>query len=119
MRNEVFEIWKYCYGFDEVVTDDALNKGEESFIRYIKKCQMNTTFFFNGSTDDSLAEQLKSLYLKQELSKFVFEHQGVGREELLNAFRLFIQKSKPESLEVPTWKAGVSHLHDIIKDMPD
>lgn len=80
---------------------------------------MNTTFFFNGSTDDSLAEQLKSLYLKQELSKFVFEHQGAGPEELRNAFKLFIQKTKPESLDFPTWKAGVSNLHNIVKDMPD
>ena len=66
---EIKAILQYCVGFSGV--DNA-----EKFIRYVKDCQVTTTFFFNGSTDEPLAEQLKSLYLKQEFSKFAFDNQG-------------------------------------------
>ncbi len=115
MKDEIFEIWKYCYGFDEVVTGEKNGKGESSFVQYIKKCQVETTFYFNGSTDDSLNEQLKSLYLKQELSKFVFKHQGADAAELLRDFKTFIKEKQPNVLESPTWKAGSSNLDEIIK----
>ncbi len=91
MKKEIFEIWKYCYGFEDVLQSEENGNGEAAFVRFIKKCQVETTFYFNGSTDDlkdgstidSLDEQLKSLYLKQELSKFVFDHQGVDAEPIV------------------------------------
>jgi hypothetical protein len=61
-------VWEDCVGFDSV--SDA-----DSFVKYIRKCQVETTFFFDGSTDQPVEEQLKGLYLKQELSRFAFENQ--------------------------------------------
>src|SRR5580693_10033729 len=60
---EIRTLLRYCFGFEETVHDSA------GFVAYIEKCQIETTFFFNGSTDEPLAVQLKSLYLKQEFSK--------------------------------------------------
>ena len=76
----VKQIWGDCVGFDKV--DSAA-----SFVTYIKKCQVTTTFFFNGSTDEPLDEQLKSLFLKQEFSKFVFAHQGAPAEKIRQDFK--------------------------------
>jgi hypothetical protein len=80
------------------------------FKNYIKKCQVATTFFFNGSTDEPLAEQLKNLYLKQELSKFAFENQGKSPADLQQAFLEFAKRTQPANLSGPTWAAGAYHL---------
>src|SRR5580658_6214117 len=65
----ILAILEHCHGGKAV-------RDANSFVEYAKKCQVTTTFFFNGSTDEPLAQQLKNLYLKQEFSKFVFENQG-------------------------------------------
>lgn len=99
----VRKIWEYCVGFENV-------RGAHGFIEYIKKCQVKTTFFFNGSTDDSLADQLKSLYLKQEFSKFAFENQGKSPAETQQAFQQFVQRVRPADSSGPTWRPGQSLL---------
>jgi hypothetical protein len=95
--------FRYCVGFEHV--HDA-----RTFIDYIKRCQVETTFYFNGSTDEPLAEQLKSLYLKQEFSKFVIENQGKSAAELKRAFVAFTDRAKPVEDEGPTWRAGAESL---------
>jgi hypothetical protein len=106
IKDDILAIWKYCYGFDEVVQGGAVGKGQSAFVCYIRKCQMETTFYFNGSTDDSLNEQLKSLYLKQEFSKFVFQHQGAGSAVLLADFKKFMLATQPNDPMTPTWQTG-------------
>lgn len=101
------EIWQHCYGFEQV-------NSVGSFISYMKKCQKETTFYFNGSTDDALEEQLKSLYLKQEFSDFVFANQGISDEELLQAYKDFVARTQPQVLTYPTWRAGSDVLEDIV-----
>lgn len=109
ISDTIKEIWKHCVGFQRVT--DAI-----SFVAYIKKCQVKTTYYFNGSTDDSLEEQLKSLYLKQEFSDFAFEHQGVNDQQILDDFKQFIERTKPEVLAFPTWMAGHDSLDTVLID---
>jgi len=106
ISQDIRNIWENCVGFEKV-------DSSQSFVEYIKKCQLYTTFFFNGSTDESLQEQLKSLFLKQEFSKFVFAHQGVPPGKLLNDFKDFIAWTKPKILGSPTWKAGACSLDSV------
>ena len=101
--DDIKQIWEYCVAFDKV-------RDADSFVDYIKHCQVYTTFLFNGSTDDSLAEQLKSLYLKQEFSKFAFESQCLGARELQQAFQKFAARTQPANLSGPTWRPGASSL---------
>lgn len=96
-------IWKYCVGFVEVDT-------AARFTEYIKKCQVPTTFFFNGSNDESLAEQLKALYLKQELSRFAFQNQGKSPAELQRAFQAFVKRTEPANVNSPSWRPGQATL---------
>ena len=103
----VRSMWQFCVGFSQV--NDAA-----SFTTYIQKCQVKTTFFFNGSTDEPLAEQLKSLYLKQEFSKFAYAHQGWSAKDLKAAFEEFIARVEPTNLARPTWRAGATDLKDVV-----
>lgn len=96
---EVREIWQYCVGFDA-------DGSAEDFVNYIKKCQVDNALFFNGSTDDPLDEQLKSLYLKQEFSRFVYDNQGASDADLQVAFEEFVNRTDPVNLNGPTWAPG-------------
>ena len=104
---EIKQIWDGCVSFESVDSADA-------WVNYIKKCQLETTLFFNGSTDDSLEEQLKSLYLKQEFSDFVFENQNKSAEEIQSAFAEFAKRTEPKNLAGPTWRAGAAQLDNVV-----
>jgi len=111
ISHDIKKIWKYCVGFNKV--HDA-----QAFVKYIQECQVETTFYFNGSTDDPLEEQLKALYLKQKFSDFVFSHQGVEPATLLKDFKEFIQRTQPHVLAFPTWRAGADTLETVEKSQP-
>jgi hypothetical protein len=100
-QRDIRHIWEHCVAFDQV--NDC-----NDFIRYIKKCQLDASLFFNGSTDDSLQEQLKALYLKQEFTKFVVAHQGKSAEEIQQDFKAFIDRVQPENMDGPSWRPGQS-----------
>lgn len=101
-ETHVKKIWQYCYGFDQV-------NSAAGFVDYIKKCQIDTSYFFNGSVDDeddvSLNDQLKALYVKQEFSKFAWENQGKSASELKAAFKEFTDRTQP-SQDSPRWAPG-------------
>lgn len=103
ISEDIRNIWQFCYGFDEV-------KDAESFVVYIRKCQLKAALFFVGSNDDPLPEQLKALYLKQEFSRFAAEHQGMPAAQLQQAFQAFIQRVEPLNLAGPAWTPGQSTL---------
>lgn len=98
-HKEVKEIWQYCVGFNP-------DGSAEDFVNYIKKCQVDNALFFNGSTDDPLDEQLKSLYLKQEFSRFIYDNQGTSDADLQVAFEEFVKRTDPVNLNGPTWAPG-------------
>jgi len=100
-QSMIEQIWEYCIGFKQV------HSGSD-FVNYIEKCQVPTTFYFNGSTDEPLAEQLKALYVKQELSKFAYANQGQDAAALQRAFKEFMVRVAPTNLAAPTWRAGAS-----------
>jgi hypothetical protein len=99
ISDRIQEIWGYCYAFENV-------KDADSFIAYMKKCQLEAALFFNGSNDDALAEQLKALYVKQEFAKFAVENQGLDAPALKIKLQAFFQRVAPTNLTAPTWSAG-------------
>ncbi len=100
-------IWKYCRAFRHVDSAD-------DWVRYIQRCQVDTTFYFNGSTDKPLAEQLKALYLKQELALFARENQGKDAATLQRAFHEMIARVQPTNLAGPTWRPGACSLETAV-----
>lgn len=103
ISGRIQEIWGFCYGFETVHDTD-------SFIAYMKKCQLKAALFFVGSNDEPLDEQLKALYLKQEFAKFAADNQGLEAAALRSNFRAFIQRTVPTELSQPTWLAGQYRL---------
>jgi hypothetical protein len=104
-------LWADCVGFAGV-------KDAASFVRYIQKCQVTTTFYFDGSNDAPLAEQLKALYLKQEFASFVAQHQGLPPAALQQAFQRFVARTQPGVLSAPTWRPGASELAHAVVEAP-
>jgi hypothetical protein len=102
IQTDIKAIWQYCYGFEDV-------KDAASFVAYAKKCCMESSLFFVGSNDDSLAAQLKALYVKQEFSRFAQETQDLPAPQLKQAYTAFMQRIKPRDVDAPTWKAGVTN----------
>ena len=102
IQTEINTIWQYCYGFEYV--NDAT-----SFMAYAHKCCLDSALFFVGSNDDSLAEQLKALYVKQEFSRFAQETQDLPAAQLKQAYTAFMQRIKPRDVNAPTWTAGVTN----------
>lgn len=100
---DIRRIWQYGVAFDKVQNAD-------DFVSYIKKCQLTTSLFFNGSTDDSLAFQLKSLYIKQAFSEFALAHQGKPAAELRQAFHDFMARVQVQDLNTATWQPGQTAL---------
>jgi len=96
---EIKDVWQFCYAFDQVDSAD-------SFVAYIKKCQLTAALFFDGSNDDPLPEQLKALYLKQEFSRFAVESQGLPVAELKKKYQEFIARVAPTDLSGPAWTPG-------------
>jgi hypothetical protein len=97
----VRELWQFCIGFETV-------NSPREFVRYLHRCQVETTFYFNGSNDEPPAEQLKALYLKQELAKFARAHQGKDALTLQRAFKEFVARVEPFNLARPTWRPGAA-----------
>ncbi len=117
-QTELKELLQHCVACDRV-------NNAEDFIDYIKRCQVDNALFFNGSTDDPLAEQLKALYLKQAFAHFIFSHQDLinspkSAAELQQAFKAFLQYTQPELAE-PTWHPGYEEepagLEDAMKNL--
>jgi hypothetical protein len=104
---EIRALLQYCYGFEKV-------RDVASFIEYIRKCQVETTFFFVGSTDEPLAAQLKNLYLRQEFREFVYENQGRSPAEIQAAFEKFVARTQPDNLSAPTWQPGAYSLEKAV-----
>jgi hypothetical protein len=105
MQADIRLAWQYCYAFAQVNSAD-------SFIAYMKKCQVNAALFFVGANDDPLEEQLKALYLKQELSKFVMRTQGMSAAMLQQQYRAFIKRVEPANLAGPAWLPGQYRLNE-------
>ena len=108
IESDIRGLLHYCYAFEQV-------RDTATFIEYVKKCQVETTFFFCGSTDEPVAVQLKNLYLKQEFSKFVFENQGKSARETQAAFEDFVKRVQPENIEGPTWRPAAYDLGSVQK----
>jgi hypothetical protein len=84
-REFVNDVWKHCAGFPG--TGDV-----DTFIAYMKKCQIQTTFFFADVNDRTVESTLRALRTQSELAHFMEKHQGVPAAELQHKFGVFLEK---------------------------
>lgn len=94
-------VFARCDGFGEVA--DAA-----SFRAWIDGHRVDNVLVFNGSNDRPPAEQLKGLFLRQELARFAAESQSVDDPaELQRRFVEFLDRVRPHDCRAPTWPAGI------------
>ena len=79
----VENVWQHCVGYPGV-------KNPAEFVSYMKKCQINTTFFFADVNDKTVQQRLRALQVQAELTAFIEEHQGRPPEEIQKAFEWFM-----------------------------
>ena len=72
-------VWKHCVGYPGLADVAA-------FIAYMKKCQIETTFFFADVNDHTVQENLKALQVQAALAHFIEKNQGLPADELQRAF---------------------------------
>lgn len=98
-------LYTHAWGFDQV-------RSAEGWRHYIERCRVPTGYFFNGSNDEPLMTQLKALYLRQQFTVFVMQHQGLPDAELQAAFVAWAAEHQPDNLTAPTWQPGADTLHE-------
>ena len=60
------------------------------FIAYLKKCQIDTSFFFGGYPQASLLEVMNALQTQKLFTRFLIATQGARPEELKERFGAFM-----------------------------
>jgi hypothetical protein len=98
-------IWQHCVSFPG--TQD-LNR----FVDYMKRCQLETTFFFADVNDQSVESTLNALRTQAALSAFIERHQGYNAAELQSAFVKFAKKLR----QAPPLPRGGDEVRDILQD---
>ncbi|HWE53352.1 MAG TPA: hypothetical protein VG273_26400 [Bryobacteraceae bacterium] len=104
-REFVGDVWKHCVGFPGTADVDA-------FIAYMKKCQIETTFFFADVNDRTVEHTLHALRAQSALAHFMEKHQGMPATELQQAFGDFLERLR----KAPALPRGGDESRDIPQD---
>jgi hypothetical protein len=104
-REFVEAVWGHCVGFPG--TQDM-----SAFVSYMKKCQIETTFFFADVNDRSVQATLEALRTQSELTHFMEKHQGMPAAELQRAFGAFLERLR----KAPPLPRGGGESRDIPQD---
>ncbi|HEY6339058.1 MAG TPA: hypothetical protein VIW68_11255 [Candidatus Sulfotelmatobacter sp.] len=74
----VDSVWTHCVGYS--------GKDPAAFAAYIKKCQVETTFFFADVNDKTVQQNLKALQVQSAVAHFIAKNQGKSAAETQKSF---------------------------------
>jgi hypothetical protein len=86
----VNSVWRHCEGFPGVV-DLA------SFASYMKKCQVDTSFYYADVNDKTVQQTLQALRNQGSLRAFILRNQGKPADEIQKAFAEFAKSASSSS----------------------
>lgn len=75
--DELDAIWKHCVGYPKDGARDVA-----AFLDYMKRCQIETTFFFAPVNDKTRTQTLTALRNKAYIAHFIAAHQGKPAAEI-------------------------------------
>jgi len=84
---EVNEVWRHCVGYPGV-------KNVSAFVDYMKRCQVDTTFFFADVNNKTVQQTLRALKVQSSLVHFIEANQGKAPADLQAAFRHFMDRMR-------------------------
>ncbi len=87
-------VWKHCVGYPGL-SDTA------AFVAYMKKCQIETTFFFADVNNRTVQQSLKALRTQSALAHFIQKHQGKPAAEMQREFGVLLNALKQAPPPVP------------------
>lgn len=98
MANEIPElvesVWSHCVGYPGV-------RDVAAFVAYMKRCQVETTFYFADVNNHTVQSTLHALKTQASVAHFIADHQGLPAAELQAAFRAFYQRLRSLPEETP------------------
>jgi hypothetical protein len=100
-------VWQHCVGFP-----GAANRA--AFKDYMKKCQVETTFFFADVNNKTVQQTLRALQTQSAVTAFVAKHQGLPPNELQAEFAQFIEKLNKAPVPVPAATLGKEFVDELI-----
>ncbi len=77
-------VWSHCVGYPGV-------KNVEAFQAYMKKCQVDTTFYFADVNDKTVDQTLRALQTQAAVAAFIEANQGKPAGEVQQAFAAMLQ----------------------------
>lgn len=80
----VHNVWVNCVGYPGI-------ESPSEFLAYLKKCQIDASFFFGGYPQATLPEVLRALQTQTHFTRFVIGSQATPPEELQSRFRAFME----------------------------
>jgi hypothetical protein len=87
-------VWSHCVGYPGTANPSA-------FVRYMKSCQVETTFFFAAVNNKSVPETLRALQTQRAVADFIARHQGIEPAILQAKFAEFATTLKSAPLPKP------------------
>jgi hypothetical protein len=93
----VDSVWKHCAGYPGV-SDPA------AFAAYMKKCQIETTFFFADVNNKTVQQNLKALQVQSALSHFIEQNQGKPPAEIQKSFGVLLERLAKAPAPLPGGK---------------
>ena len=94
----VGDIWSHCIGYP--------GADPKAFAAYMRKCQIETTFYFADVNNKNVEDTLTALQTKVEFSAFIEENQGRSPAELQREFAAFWERVR----KLPPPLAGLKEL---------
>jgi hypothetical protein len=91
---ELDAIWSHCAGYPGAASITA-------FVKYMKACQIETTFFFAAVNNKSVTESLRALQTQKAVTDFIISHQGMDASLLQAEFLKFAARLKTAPLPKP------------------
>jgi hypothetical protein len=104
----VDSVWKHCVGYPGVADPAA-------FAAYMKKCQIETTFFFADVNDKSVQQILKALQVQAALSHFIERNLHKPAAEIQKLFGLMLERLAKVPLPLP---GGIDSEKTAAEDRP-
>jgi hypothetical protein len=98
----VDSVWKHCVGYPGLTDVNA-------FIAYMKRCQIETTFFFADVNDRTVQENLKALQVQAALAHFIDKHQGLPAAEIQRAFGELLRSIETVPAPLPGASPEAAH----------
>jgi len=87
-------VWCHCVGYPGVRDPGA-------FAAYMKKCQLETTFFFADVNDQTVQSTLRALKVQASVVDFIIANQGKPAADVLAAFRTFYEQVQKMPAPLP------------------